>query len=107
MRPSSTAAVGYIFIPIYALIIGLIGAGLGKIIKYLLKSLPEEQDQVSYIKHLTISAIITGFLIVLVSSTAQQQIKDYEKRNIPHLISTNKTFKKIDINKTTLTNDIK
>ena len=36
-RPSSTAAIGYLFVPVYSFIVGLVGLGVGFLLRALLR----------------------------------------------------------------------
>ncbi len=92
-RPSSTAALGLIFAPIYALIVASIGFIVGLIPMFFLKR-RGEKDIVNKYPYLIKIAIITIILGALSAATAVKQVIDYEEFNSPHLLSNKANFNK-------------
>jgi len=92
-RPSSTAAIGYIFAPIYSLIIAGIGYIIGLILRFFLNKLEEKYlvKKSTYIISVIVITILTGSYS---ANTAINEVIDYEAFNSPHLLSNNANFNK-------------
>lgn len=92
-RPSSTIGVGFIFIPIYA----LIAAGIGCFLGYLLKNIALKytiHNQINKVTFIRSIIIVTLFGIILSGIFAWQQIQSYEKYNAPRILSNKAHFVK-------------
>ena len=83
-RPSSTSAIGFIFIPVYAVFLLLIGYAVGLIVRFIVSRFTAERT----LSKKTIYTIYAAFLaVVLVSSIAGGfSFKIYEDRQKPHVI---------------------
>ena len=90
-RPSSTAALGYIFAPIYSLIAAFIGYCVGFILKFFLlkRGTKDLVNKKVFIKNRII--LILG-IALLSAGAAFKQMVDYEKFNSPQLLKNNKSF---------------
>lgn len=92
-RPSSTFVIGYIFAPIYSLIVAGIGYIIGLIPRFFLKK-RGEKDLVKKSTYIIYASIITILLGSFSAATAIKQVIDYEEFNKPHLLSNKAEFKK-------------
>jgi len=92
-RPSSTASIGYIFAPIYAGIVGLIGVGVGFIVRAALKG-RGERDQVKRSKFYLVILSILILSSWVASNIATQGVVAFEEFSKPKLISNKSNFLK-------------
>lgn len=92
-RPSSTHAIGYLFAPIYSVIVFIIAYLIGLIFKYFLLK-RGEIDLVNKSNYLRNSAIITIILGIFSGGTAYLQVAEHVEFNAPGLISNSASFKK-------------
>lgn len=92
-RPSSTASIGYLFVPIYAGLVGLIGVGVGFIVRAVLKG-RGERDQVKRSKFYLVTLSILILSSWFASNIATQQVMAFEEFNEPKLISNKGNFLK-------------
>ncbi|MCP4491825.1 MAG: hypothetical protein GY820_31640 [Gammaproteobacteria bacterium] len=90
-RPSSTAALGFIFAPIYTLIVAFIGFIIGIIPRFFLKK-RGDKDLVKKSSYLIKIAIITILIGAISGGIAVKQVIDYEAYNSPHLLSNKANF---------------
>jgi hypothetical protein len=90
-RPSSTAALGLIFAPIFSLIIAGIGALLGLVPMFILLK-RGERDRIKKSKLVRNAFILTILLSVAAGGVAFIQVVANEKRNSPHILSNNGNF---------------
>ena len=97
-RPSSTAAIGYIFVPIYAGIVALIGVGIGFILKAVLKG-RGEQDKVSLPKYLFATTSILLLSWFFAANIGIKQVEEFEDYNKPKLLSNTGKFVKTSLNR--------
>ena len=85
-RPSSTAALGYLVVPIYSVIVALIGVGVGFLVRTGIK-LHRDDDHVSIISFLLKSAIVLIISSGIAIALGIKEIVDYEALNAPQLLS--------------------
>jgi len=90
-RPSSTAALGYIFAPIYSLIAGFIGYCIGFVLKFFL--LKRGKKDIIRKKVFVKNRLLLILAVALLSGGAAfKQMVDYEKFNSPKLLKNDKDF---------------
>jgi len=92
-RPSSTSAIGFVFIPIYAVFLLLIGYAVGLIIRFIVSRFTAERT----LSKKAIYTIYVAFLaVILVSSIAGGvSFKIYEDRQKPHVIINSSAVSKL------------
>jgi hypothetical protein len=90
-RPSSTAALGMIFTPIFSLIFAGIGALVGIVPMFILLK-RGERDLIKKSKLVRNTFILTILLSVAAGGVAFIQVVANEKRNSPHILSNNGNF---------------
>ncbi len=85
-RPSSTAAIGFLFVPVYSGIVALVGVGIGFLVRAGLKN-RGEKDNIP-IKHFLLkSAIVLIITSGLAAAIGIKGVVDYETLNVPQLLS--------------------
>ena len=97
-RPSSTAAIGYIFVPIYAGIVALVGIGIGFIFKSALKG-RGEKDKVSLPKYLLVLTSILLLSWFFAANIGVNQVKEFEEFSKPKLLSNTGNFIKSQVSR--------
>lgn len=96
-RPSSTAAISYIFVPVYTGIVALIGVGIGFILKAVLKG-RGERDIVSLPKYLLATTSILLLSWFFAANIGIKQVEEFEDFNKPKLLSNAGNFIKAPLN---------
>lgn len=92
-RPSSTSAIGFVFIPVYAVFLLMIGYAVGLVIRFIVSRFTADR----ILSKKIIYTIYAAFLaVVLVSSIAGGvSFKIYEDRQKPHVIISSATVSKL------------
>jgi len=84
-RPSSTAAIGYLFVPVYSFIVGLVGLGVGFLLKALLRK-RGERDLIKPSSFIFRLMMVVIAVIGLAAWSAIDNVVTYEKANAAQII---------------------
>jgi len=100
-RPSSTHAIGYIFAPIYSLIVAVIGYIFGLVLRYFLLKRGEKDivSKPSFLRNITIITLLIGGLS---GGKAYNEVVQYEKFNKPQVITNSTSFTKTNYSEETI-----
>lgn len=97
-RPSSTAAIGYLFVPVYSFIIGVVGLGVGFLLRLFLRN-RGERDLItpsSFLLRLVVVAVaVSGIGVWL----ALDSVIAYEKANAAQIIKDSGSFVKAKLSR--------
>jgi len=97
-RPSSTAAIGYLFVPVYSFIVGLVGLGVGFLLRLFLRSRGDRNliPPSSFFLRLTVViAVVSGIGVWL----SVDNVVAYEKANAAQIIRDSGYFAKAKLNR--------
>ena len=97
-RPSSTAAIGYLFVPVYSIIVGLVGLGVGYLLRLFLRNRGERNlvSLSSFFLRLTVVVVaLSGIGVWL----ALDSVVAYEKANAAQIIRDSGYFAKAKLNR--------
>jgi len=97
-RPSSTAAIGYLFVPVYSFIVGVIGLGVGFLLRLFLRKSGERNlmSPSSFFLRLAVVVVaVSGIGVWL----ALDSVVAYEKANAAQIIRDSGYFAKVKLNR--------
>lgn len=97
-RPSSTFAIGYIQVPIAAMAVGAVGFAMGTFIAQQIDRYRPQWEHFINVKSpiaLSIFLIISSFGVYLSANLGYTNVKDFEERSKPHVISDKRLLLKV------------
>lgn len=97
-RPSSTHAIGYLYLPFDAFVVGVIGLVIGFLFKAIILKV-DGRKQVSLRWLIVISAFSVSLLGAFSVFYAYSSVEKYENRNAPQIIINSEKFHKSPVNK--------